>query len=148
VTIVKQLDSDLKEALKSRDSLKLSVIRMLKASLKNKEIEKMKELTDDDVLSVLLSHSKQRKESIEQFNLAGRTDLAQKEQKELEIIQYYLPKQLSNKEIDDIIISSIKEASATSLRDIGIVMKIVMPKLKGSADGKYVNQRVRELLDS
>lgn len=148
MTIVKQLDSDLKEALKSRDSLKLSVIRMLKASLKNKEIEKMKELTDDDVLSVLLSHSKQRKESIEQFNLAGRTDLAQKEQKELEIIQYYLPKQLSNKEIDDIIISSIKEASATSLRDIGIVMKIVMPKLKGSADGKYVNQRVRELLDS
>lgn len=148
MTIVEKLDSDLKEALKSRDRLKLSVIRLIKASLKNREIEKMKGLTDDDVMSVLLSHSKQRKESIRQFTLAGRIDLAEKEQKEFEIIEQYLPKQLSNKEIDEIIISSLKEASITSLKDIGLAMKIIMPKIKGSADGKYVNQKVKELLSS
>lgn len=148
MTIVEKLDSDLKEALKSRDSLKLSVIRLIKASLKNREIEKMKGLTDDDVMSVLLSQSKQRKESIRQFTLAGRIDLAEKEQKEFEIIEQYLPKQLSNKEIDEIIISSLKEASITSLKDIGLAMKIIMPKIKGSADGKYVNQKVKEFLSS
>lgn len=148
MTITEKLDSDLKEALKSRDSLKLSVIRLIKASLKNREIEKMKELTDDDVMSVLLSQSKQRKESIRQFTLAGRIDLAEKEQKEFEIIEQYLPIQLSNKEIDEIIISSLKEASITSLKDIGLAMKIIMPKVKGSADGKYINQRVKELLSS
>lgn len=126
----------------------MSVIRMIKASLQNKQIEKMKELTDDEVVSVLLSQSKQRKESIRQFTLAGRMDLAQKEQKELEIIEQYLPKKLSIEEIDEIIISSLREASITSLKDIGIAMKIIMPKIKGSADGKYVNQRVKELLIS
>ncbi len=148
MNIIEKLDSDLKEALKSKDSLRLSVIRMLKASFKNKEIEKMQKLTDDDIISVLQSQSKQRKESIRQFTLAGRMDLAEKEQREFEIILQYLPKQLSDKEIDEIIISSLKEASITSLKDIGLAMKIIMPKIKGSADGKYVNQRVRELLTS
>ncbi len=148
MNIIKKLDSDLKEALRSKDSLKLSVIRMIKASLQNKQIEKMKELTDDEVISVLLSQSKQRKESIRQFTLAGRIELAEKEQKELEIVEQYLPKQLSIEEIDEIIISSIREASITSLKDVGIAMKIIMPKIKGSAEGKYVNQRVKELLIS
>lgn len=148
MNIIEKLDNDLKEALKSKDSLKLSVIRMIKASLKNKEIEKMQKLTDDDVISVLQSQSKQRRESISQFTSAGRADLAEKEQKELEIIFQYLPKQLTSQEIDEIIISSLREASITSLKDIGLAMKIIMPKIKGAADGKYVNQRVRELLTS
>jgi len=146
VTIIEKLNSDLKEALKSKDSLRLSVIRLIKASLKNKQIEKMKELTEDDIVSVLLSHSKQRKESITQFTLASRLDLAEKEKKELEIIEQYLPKKLSAEEVDEIIISSLKEATITSLKDIGLAMKIIMPKIRGSADGKYVNQRVREIL--
>lgn len=136
----------MKEALKSKDSLRLSVIRLLKASLKNRQIEKGKLLSDDDIMSVILSQAKQRKESIAQFTLAGRLDLAEKEKKELEIIEQYLPKQLSVEEIDEIIKSSLREASITSLKDIGLAMKIIIPKIKGSADGKYVNQRVREIL--
>lgn len=145
---IEKLDAELKEALKSRDELKVSVIRMVKASLKNKSIEKMGPLTEDDILSVLSFLAKQRRESIEQFALAGRTDLAEKEKRELEIIQSYLPKQLSLHEIDEIIRSAIKECNASSPNDMGKVMKIVVPKTKGAADGKIVSQRVKELLGS
>jgi uncharacterized protein YqeY len=148
VPIPESFDKDLKEALKSRDELKISVIRMIKASLKNKSIEKMGTLTDDDVLSVLSSLAKQRRESIEQFSAAGRTDLAEKEKKELEIVQAYLPKQLSPQELDEIILSAIKECNAASPNDMGKVMKIIAPKTKGAADGKIVSQRVRELLSA
>jgi uncharacterized protein YqeY len=144
--IIEKLDAELKEALKSRDELKVSVIRMIKASLKNKSIEKMGTLTDDDILSVLSSMAKQRRESIEQFASAGRTDLAEKEKKELEIVQSYLPKQLSLQEIDEIIRSAIKECNALSPGDMGKVMKIVTPKTKGAADGRVVSERVKELL--
>lgn len=147
-TISQSFDAALKEALKSRDELKVSVIRMIKASLKNKEIEKMGPLTDDDVIAVLSTMAKQRRESVEQFTAAGRTDLADKEKKELEIIQSYLPAQLSPKELDDIIIAGIKESNAASPADMGKVMKVVMPRIKGAADGKVVNQRVKELLSS
>lgn len=143
---IEKLDAELKEALKSKDELKVSVIRMIKASLKNKSIEKMGTITDDDILSVLSSMAKQRRESIEQFTSAGRADLAEKEKKELEIVQSYLPKQLSLQEIDEIIRSAIKECNASSSDDMGKVMKIVAPKTKGVADGKVVSQRVKELL--
>jgi len=148
VPTVESLDKDLREALKSKDELKTSVIRMIKASLKNKSIEKMGVLTDDDILSVLSSLAKQRRESIEQFSLAGRTDLAQREKKELEIVQTYLPKQLSLESLDEIILSAIKECSAVSPNDMGKVMKIIAPKIKGAADGKLVSQKVKELLSA
>jgi uncharacterized protein YqeY len=140
------LNAVLKEALKSRDDLKVSVIRMIKASLKYKEIEKMSSLTDTEILSVLSTLAKQRRESIEQFSAAGRTDLADKETKELEIIRSYLPNQLSLSELDDIIRSAISESGATTLNDLGKVMKVLMPKVKGVADGKIVNLRVKEAL--
>lgn len=148
MSVFERLDTELKEALKAKDTLKLSVVRMVKASLKNKEIEKMGKLTDEEVISALSSMAKQRRESIEQFTAAGRTELAEKEKTELEIIQSYLPKQLSPQEIDDIILSAIKECNALSPGDIGKVMKIVSPKTKGTADGKAVNQRVKELLQN
>ncbi|HTZ17817.1 MAG TPA: GatB/YqeY domain-containing protein [Dissulfurispiraceae bacterium] len=140
------LNAALKEALKSRDDIRVSVIRMIKASLKNREIEKMSSLTDDEILSVLSTLAKQRRESIEQFAAAGRTDLAEKETKELEIVQSYLPKQLSHQELDSIIRAAISESGASSLNDLGKVMKVLMPRVKGIADGKAVNQRVKELL--
>ena len=140
------LNAVLKEALKSRDDLKVSVIRMIKASLKYKETEKMSGLTDAEILSVLSTLAKQRRESIEQFSAAGRTDLADKETKELEIILSYLPSQLSLAELDDIIRSAISESGASTLNDLGKVMKVLMPKVKGVADGKIVNLRVKELL--
>lgn len=146
MSIFERLDAELKEALKSGDKLRLSVVRMIKASLKNKEIDKTGKLTNEEIISVLSSMVKQRRESIEQYSSAGRTDLAEKEKNELEIVQSYLPRQLSLQEIDDLILSAIKESNALSPGDIGMVMKLVSPQIKGVADGKMVNQRVRELL--
>jgi len=145
-TISHRLDAELKEALKSHNELKLSVVRMLKASLKNKEIQKMGPLSDEEIISVLSSMAKQRRDSIEQFAAAGRSDLAEKETKELEIVLSYLPSQLSPEELDRIIYSAIRECNASSPGDMGKVMKIVAPLTKGTADGKVVNQRVKELL--
>ncbi len=145
-TIPQRLDAELKEALKSRNELKLSVIRMLKASLKNKEIEKMGTLSDEEIISVLSSMAKQRRDSIEQFAAAGRSDLAEKETKELEIVRSYLPAQLSPEELDRIIYSAIRECNALAPGDMGKVMKIVAPLTKGTADGRIVSQRVKELL--
>ncbi len=145
-TIPQRLDAELKEALKARNELKLSVLRMLKASLKNKEIEKMGPLSNEEIISVLSSMAKQRRDSIEQFSAAGRLDLAEKETKELEIVRSYLPSQLSPEELDRIICSAIRESNASAPADIGKVMKIVAPLTKGTADGKAVNQRVKELL--
>lgn len=137
---------ELKEALKARDEVKLSTLRMIKASLKNKEIEKMAALSDEEIVAALSTMAKQRRESIEQYSAAGRTDLASREEQELTIILSYLPKQLSKEELDEIIRTAIQESGAASANDIGKVMKIIAPKVKGSADGKAVNQRVRELL--
>ena len=148
MAILDDLNSALKEAMKSRDEVRVSAIRMMKASLKNKEIEKMGNLSDEDVLQVLSTLAKQRRESIEQFSAAGRMDLAEKESRELEIITAYLPKQLSPEELDDVIRSAISESGAKSPGDMGKLMKVLMPKVKGAADGKIVNQRVRELLGS
>lgn len=144
--IFERLDAELKEALKSGDKLKLSVVRMIKASLKNKEIDKTGKLTSEEIISVLSTMVKQRRESMEQFSAAGRTDLVEKEKAELEIIQSYLPKQLSLQEIDAIILSAVRECNASSPGEMGMVMKLVSPKIKGVADGKMVNQRVKEFL--
>jgi uncharacterized protein YqeY len=148
LAILDDLNSALKEAMKSRDEVRVSAIRMMKASLKNKGIEKMGNLSDEDVLQVLSTLAKQRRESIEQFSAAGRTELAEKESRELEIITAYLPKQLSPEELDEVIRSAISESGAKSAGDMGKLMKVLMPKVKGAADGKIVNQRVRELLGS
>lgn len=144
--LLQAFDTALKEALKARDELKTSALRLIKASLKNKEIDKRGPLTDDEITAVLSTLAKQRRESIEQFSAAGRTDLADREQRELELIQSYLPQQLSPEELDRIIGATIAEAGASSPNDMGKVMKLLMPKIKGAADGKVVNQRVKELL--
>jgi uncharacterized protein YqeY len=148
MSLLKNLDDDLKAALKSSDKLKLSVIRLIKAALINKQIAVGKDLTDDEILSVFSSLAKQRKESIDQFEQGGRKDLAEKERQELTIIQSYLPEQLSDEKLQQIILEAIRESSAKGESDIGKVMKILMPRIKGVADGKLVNSRVRELLRS
>ncbi|MCL5022100.1 MAG: GatB/YqeY domain-containing protein [Nitrospirae bacterium] len=147
MSLLKRFDDDLKEALKAADRGKVSILRMVKAAVKNKQIEKGRELTDDEVLSVLSSMVKQGRESMEQFTAAGRIDLAGKEEREVAILQGYLPAQLTREEIDGIIIEAVRETSAGGPQDMGKVMRLVMPRLKGAADGKYVNQRVRELLE-
>jgi uncharacterized protein YqeY len=147
MSLLQKLDDDLKTALKSSENLKVSVLRMAKAALKNRQIDKGGELSDEDVLSILSSLSKQRRESIEQFSKGGREDLAEKERQELSILQSYLPKQLSMDELDKIIVEAIQESSAAGIKDMGKVMRVVMSRIKGSADGKTVNNRVKELLE-
>jgi uncharacterized protein YqeY len=137
---------DLKVSLKSGDKLKVSVIRLVMAALKNKEIEKRRSLSEEEIIEILVSLSKQRKESIESFKRGGREDLVDKETSELKIIESYLPQQLTPEEIKEIIRESIEETGASGAGDIGKVMKVLMPKVKGRADGKLVNEMVRELL--
>jgi uncharacterized protein YqeY len=104
-------------------------------------------LSGEDILAVITTLTKQRKESIELFSKGGREDLADKERQELKILRSYLPKQLTPEELDGIILEAIKESSATGTKDMGKVMRLVMPRVKGTADGKIVNQRVTDLLE-
>lgn len=146
MSLLKRFDDDLRAALKASEKTKLSVLRMIKSSVKYKQIEKGRELTDDETLSVLSGMVKQRRESVEQFAGAGRMDLAQNEEQEIAVLLGYMPQQLGNDEVDRIIKEAIQESSATGAGDMGKVMRIVMPRVAGVADGKYVNQRVKELL--
>jgi len=147
--ILKKINEDLVTSMKSRaDELRVSTLRMMKSSIKNAEIAKRGkgELTEEDITGVLSTMVKQRKESVEQYQKAERNDLADKENKEIGIIQVYLPDQLSIEEVDEIIKSTIQEAGITGMKDMGRLMKELMPKLKGRADGKLVSQRVKETL--
>jgi len=146
MSLLQKLDEDLKVALKKSDKLKLSVLRMAKAAVKNQQIDKGRELQDEEILAIFSTMVKQRRESVEQFSKGGRDDLARQESQELLILQSYMPAQLSEGEIDAMIIQTIKESSAKSEGDIGKVMKLLAPRIKGVADGKWVNKRVRELL--
>jgi uncharacterized protein YqeY len=147
ISFLQKLDDDLRASLKASDSLKVSVLRMTKAALKNRQIDKGGELSEEDIITILSTLSKQRRESIEQFSKGGREDLAEKERQELSILQSYLPKQLTPEELDSIISEAIKESSAHGLKDMGKVMRLVMSRVKGAADGKNVNQRVKDLLE-
>jgi uncharacterized protein YqeY len=148
MSLLKRFDDDLKEALKASESAKVSILRMVKAAVKNKQIEKGRELTDDEIVLVLSSMVKQGRESIAQFTKGGRMDLARNEEREVAILQAYLPQQLSPEELDRIILDAIKQTAARTPQDMGKIMRVLMPRVKGVADGKYVNQRVKELLES
>ncbi len=137
---------DLKKSIKVQDKEKLLVLRGLKTAIKNKQVELRQDLTDDQILSVISSEVKKRKESIEKFTQGSRQDLVEKEEAEKKILSSYLPSQLSEKEIKEIITQAIEEISASSPKDLGRVMKSVMPKMAGRADGREVNRIARELL--
>jgi uncharacterized protein YqeY len=141
-----RLVEEMKQAMKSNDKLKLSTIRMIRSASKNKEIELRKKLEDEDVVKVIQVMVRKGEESVEQFQTGGRMDLVEKEKKEIEILKSFLPQPLSQEEILKIIDQSIQETQASSLKDIGKVMKSVMPKIGGKADGKLINQLVKERL--
>ncbi len=144
--INKKLSEEMVAAAKSQDKIRLSTIRMIKAALHNKEINLMRPLKEDEVLQVLSSMIKQRKDSIEQFAKGGRTDLVEKEEAELKVVQEFMPAQISDEEVDAIIRKTIEEAGAVSIKDMGKVMKILMPKLAGVADGKIAGEKVKAFL--
>jgi uncharacterized protein YqeY len=142
-----QVSADIAAAMKARDTSRLSALRMLKAAVMNKSVEKGRDLDDAEVLQVVASLVKQRRDSIEQFAKAGRTDLVEKETGELSVLQAYLPPSATPEEINTAIAEAIAETGATSAKDVGKVMKAVMPKLAGkNADGKAVNEAVRRML--
>ncbi|NOY39164.1 MAG: GatB/YqeY domain-containing protein [Nitrospirae bacterium] len=145
MSILERIDSDLKVAMKSSEKIRVSTLRMVKASLKNLEIEKGA-LSDEDVIGVLSTLAKQRRESISEFEKGGRQDLADQERAELAVILNYLPEQLSEEELTGIIQETIRETGASSPKDMGRLMKSLMPRVKGRADGKLVSQKVKELL--
>jgi len=146
MSLEERLVEEMKQALKSNDKLRLSTIRMIRSALKNKEIELRKKLEDEDVVKVMQAMVRKGEESVEQFQTGGRMDLVEKEKKEIEILKSFLPQPLSQEEILKIIDQSIQETQASSLKDIGKVMKSVMPKIGGKADGKLINQLVKERL--
>ena len=137
---------DMKEALRSKDKIRLSTIRMINSLIKNAEIDKRGELTEEEIVQLLRKYAKQRKEAIEMYEKGGRQDLVEKEKRELEIVESYLPEELSEEEIRKLVREVIEEVGASSPKDLGKVMKVVMPKVKGRADGSLVNRIVREML--
>lgn len=146
MTISEQIARDFKEAMKAREELRLSCLRMLKTSLKNKQVEKGDELTDDEVQALIGSAIKKGKEAAEEFRKGGREELAQKEEKEIQFLLEYLPEQLSPSEIESIVKEIIAELSITSPKDLGKLMKVAMARMAGQAQGKEVNLIARKLL--
>ena len=146
MSLEERLVQEMKEAMKSNYKLRLSTIRMIRSTVKNKEIELRKPLDDGEIQKAIQGMVRKGEESVEQFKLGGRMDLVEKESKEIEILKSFLPQALTREEILKIIDETIEETQSTSLKDIGKLMKSVMPKLQGKADGKLVNQLVKERL--
>ena len=150
--IRERIVADLTAAMKAKDTLRLGVVRMLKSKIMEAEVEQRTRkgpdyvLEDAESLAVIAAYAKQRRDSIEAFRKGGKEDLATKEEAELAIVQQYLPAQMSDDEVRRIVAAAIAETGATSAKEMGAIMKIVMPKLKGAADGAVVNRIVRELL--
>lgn len=147
MSLYDRLESDVKAALKQGDSLRVSVLRMLIAAIKMAEIQgNVKRLDENGVISTVQKHIKQHKESIEQFEKGNRNDLAEKERNELKILEGYMPEQLGEEELLAIVKAAISETGAATKADMGKVMRAVMEKAKGRADGKAINQIVAKLL--
>ena len=142
-----QIPEDIKNALRNKSALELSVLRMLQSALKNKEIDKNKaELTDEDVISVVGAEIKKRRDAAKEFEKVNRADAADQEKAEIEILMKYMPEQMGEDEIRNIVKRAVEETGAQGMKDIGKVMKILMPQVKGKADGSVVNTIVREEL--
>ncbi|MCX5848239.1 MAG: GatB/YqeY domain-containing protein [Deltaproteobacteria bacterium] len=143
-----KLNEEMVAAAKSQNKIRLSAIRMIKAAMHNKEINLMRPLNESESLQVLSSMIKQRKDSIEQFAKGGRNDLVEKEEAELKVVQEFMPAQMSEDEVDSVIKKAIAEAGAVSIKDMGKVMKILIPRLTGVADGKIVGEKVKLFLSN
>jgi uncharacterized protein YqeY len=146
MTFKEKVDQEMIRAAKAKEKSRLSALRMLKSGLHNREIDLKRELSEPEFLQLLASMVKQRKESIDLFEKGGRTDLVEKEKAELKVIEEFLPSQLSEADLDAAIAEAICEVGATGIRDMGKVMKVLMPKVTGRADGKMVGDKVKARL--
>ena len=149
MSLQKRIDEDLKDAMRAKDAARLSVLRLLKAALKNATIEKVGadgELTDVDAIAVIRKQVKQRHDSIESFEKGGRAELAEKEKAEIVVLNQYLPQAMSAAELQKIVADTIREVGATSSAQMGAVMKALQPKIAGRADGKTLSMEVSRQL--
>jgi uncharacterized protein YqeY len=146
MSLLNDLNQDMKQAMKDKNKQKLSVIRMLKASLQNEAIKQGRELNEEEELTVLVREMKQRKDSLQEFEKAGRDDLVAGLQDEIAVLTPYLPRQLTEEELQEIVAQTISETGAASKADMGKVMGALMPKVKGKADGGLVNRIVQQQL--
>lgn len=143
-----KLQNDMKDAMRAQDSVKLGALRMLIAEIKKREIDKRSPLDEPEIHKVISSSLKQRADSIDAFKKANRTDLVEKEEREAELLKAYLPQQMSRGEVEAIVVAAIKETGASKPGDIGQVMKAVLAKTAGRADGKLVNEIAKAKLSS
>ncbi len=143
MTFKNKVDQEMVLAAKAVNKMRLSALRMLKNGLHNREIDLKRELNEAEFIQLLSGMVKQRRDSIEQFEKGGRSDLVEKEEAELKVIQEFMPEQMSEAELDAIIADAIRETGAAGVRDMGKVMKILMPKVTGKADGKMVGEKVK-----
>ncbi|GFO53201.1 aspartyl-tRNA amidotransferase subunit B [Geomonas sp. Red276] len=141
-----KLQTEMKEAMKSRDAAKLSAIRMVLSAVKNRDIEVRRELNDAEITETIATLCKQRRESIKLFKEAGRQELVDKEEAELNLMLTFLPQQLTREELESLVVKAITETSASGGKDMGKVMKALMPHVSGRADGKLVSEIVKEKL--
>ncbi|KRL27026.1 glutaminyl-tRNA synthase b subunit [Limosilactobacillus frumenti DSM 13145] len=147
MSLLQDLTKDMVAAMKSRDKETLNTVRMLKAAVKNEQIDKGHDLTPDEEVAVMSREYKQRKESLEEFEKAGRDDLVKQTQAEMKVVEKFLPKQLSADEVKKVVDDTIDQLGASGMKDFGKVMGAAMGKLKGQADGKVVNQTVKAELN-
>ena len=148
MSIIERLNEDMKIAMKSHDMFTLTVIRMAKGAVQLEAINKKKELTDEDVIDVISKQIKLRKDSISEFEKASRQDLVEQNLKEIEVLKKYMPEQLSEEEINDIINEVFTNVKPSSMKDMGVIMKEISPRVKGRADMGYVNNIIKSKLSN
>ena len=141
-----KLSEDQKAAMKSGDTLKIGVLRLLRTRIKERAVEKRDDLSDEEIYKVIMSQAKKRQEAIDLFEKGGRADLADRDKKEIEILKSYLPPMLSDEELKALVLEAIKEAEAKTPQDLGRVMKVLMPKVTGRTEGSKVKKLVNDLL--
>ena len=146
MSLKQKLQEDLKSSMKNKDAIKKSVITLIRSSIKEYEVDDRVELQDDEIVDLIAKQLKQTRDSREEFAKAGRDDLVSKAEAEIEVLKEYLPQQLSEEELNEIVISTISEVGATSMKDMKKIMTSIMPKVKGRADGKLINELVKKNL--
>ena len=146
MSLKQKLQEDLKSSMKNKDTVKKSVITLIRSSIKQYEVDNRVELGDEEIIDLIAKQLKQTRDSREEFAKAGRDDLVSKAEAEIEVLKEYLPQQLSEEELNEIVISTISEVGATSMKDMKKIMTSIMPKVKGRADGKLINELVKKNL--
>ena len=146
MSLKQKLQEDLKSSMKNKDAIKKSVITLIRSSIKQYEVDNRVELEDGEIVDLIAKQLKQTRDSRDEFEKAGREDLVSKAEAEIEVLKEYLPQQLSEEELNEIVISTISEVGATSMKDMKTIMSSIMPKVKGRADGKLINELVKKNL--